>query len=358
LFSANSFGPCEGTSHPVVVNNYTEVIWQSGLENDTIFIDTTTLLTARYSLNGCSAIVDTLMSLNPLPTTPILSGDKNASDLCEGDSILISVDSGADFVWFDGIPSVLSRKFGANESVFVTAQTTQGCFRNSAVFDINFKALPLKPVIELEGNPNVLCEGNDFRLTTNTNLSLIWSHGDLNKTTLVNANGAYFVSVFENGCKATSDTITLTFKERPIMASINYLASPGMDSLQCSENGQSYIWYLEGADLELNQRIIASETIGDYSVQYQGTNGCWSTNSLPFTVVGINDLAFSHIRVATFPGKWELTLPEDILEFGIFNMQGQSVRHINKGSTIIIPRDGFTVFRFMKNGRSYTVKLL
>ncbi|MBI1185231.1 T9SS type A sorting domain-containing protein [bacterium] len=233
--------------------------------------------TGRYSLKisatvGASTCTDTssvFVKVNQNPT-PAITYAGNLS-FCPGDQIILSADANYNsYLWST---SEKTKSITVNSALKVSLMVTDanGCSGTSAelttsVFKTN------KPIISPDG-PTEFCSGNSVVLDAGSGFSQYdWSNKATGETTTIKTSGKYNVTTTDtNGCKTTSDDISVTvypLPQKPDITSKN-------DSVYTSASAVQYIWFFEGSELsKTTDPYIIAKNSGKYSVTVVDDKGC------------------------------------------------------------------------------------
>ena len=230
--------------------------------------------------NGCTAYSDTISiytnnfqyNINPSGSTTI----------CPGYSV--DLDAGSQFtnhLWNTGAttstitPSTIGQYYASMTDV-------NGCSGYTDTIEVRNMSVNLSTTGYSLCNPQaypVLDAGSGYYIYN-------WSNGDTTSSITASLPGNYHVNVIDqNGCTASSDTITIYLNQ--FAFDIN---SIGTDSI-CQPNGQvtldagsgyfSYLWSSGG-----NSQQTVVNTAGNYTVNVMDMNGCSGTSN-PFIVHNI-----------------------------------------------------------------------
>ncbi len=147
--------------------------------------------------------IDAFATLNNSNFSLSLGGNQN---VCDGDSVQISVSSFSSYLWSNGdtTPSIF---IDTTQSVFVTVTNGSGCKGLSDTVNLTWHPLPISPTITVVGNDTLIIVSS---------LSLQWYFntgvlgGETDTIHIAQNNGNYFVQVTDNfGCANNSDTVTV-----------------------------------------------------------------------------------------------------------------------------------------------------
>jgi gliding motility-associated-like protein len=255
--------------------------------------------------NGCIANSSTV-SINALPTTPVISG---ITPFCAGTSTTLSTPLVANctYTW-----SPVGGTVGATQNIYtvsaggtysVTITNSNGCSSTSLTYPVIMTPTPITPTISPAG-PISLCVGQTQILTSTspsgagTNL---WNGGtptNLLATTISNSisgSGSYTYTVTINGCSATSAPVIVTFNPNPSIPTLTSSAQtlcayPTSNVLLTSSPaapGIAYSWNggTTPGNNQTNSITPSSNGTGAYFVTHTNTTtGCSSiSNSIPVT---------------------------------------------------------------------------
>ena len=140
------------------------------------------------------------------------------------------------------------------------------------MFTIIVHALPTAPVISANGSTTV-CTGSTVVLNSDKNSGNLWSTNETTQSITVNSSGNYSTVYTDvNGCKATSNTISINVSNAPVPT----IQNSGLTALCQGEsvtltasNADSYLWSTN----EITKSITVS-TAGNYSVTTTNSNAC------------------------------------------------------------------------------------
>jgi hypothetical protein len=119
-------------------------------------------------------------------------------------------------------------------------------------------------------------------------------------TPVLSANTNYYVSSFDGACESSLLTVEAIIKAVPAKPSVTLL---GGNTLQCSEVGNSYEWMQDGVLLAATTRELTVNADGNYSVAYEGVNGCKSdfSDAYPHVGGGIQSDALNNFKIYPNP---------------------------------------------------------
>jgi len=229
--------------------------------------------------NGCTAYSDTVsIYTNAFQYSIIPSG---STTICPG--YTVDLDAGGQFtnhLWNTGAstPNITASTIG---QYFATMTGPNGCPGYTDTVDVTNMS------VTLSTTGYSLCTGNIQTypvLNAGSGYYIYnWNTGDTVSSITANLPGNYFLSVIdENGCSASSDTVTIYLNQ--FAFNINVI---GTDSL-CQPSGQvtldagtGYLSYLWSTGANSQQTTV--NTTGSYTVSVTDMNGCLGVSN-PFIV--------------------------------------------------------------------------
>jgi len=241
----------------------------------------------NQSICGYSSWSDTLkITINALPATPSIKAS-GATTICNGNTVPLSAPVGYSYLWSSGetTESIAAASVG---NYTVTVVDNNGC-KSASSSPVTIDSLPVTPSITT-GGATTICQGNSVSLSAPTGYTYQWSTGATSQSITASLAGSYTVKITDaNNCtSANSQPVAVAVNSLPptpdISASGSTAICQGSSVSLSAPSGYTYKWST-GA---LSQSISVS-TVGNYTVQVIGTNGCISVSSSPASVT-INSL--------------------------------------------------------------------
>jgi Secretion system C-terminal sorting domain len=258
---------------------------------------------------GCTLNDTAEVVVNTLPDVSI-SGN---ADVCDGSSLRFEASGAESFSWnkdggFISDSSVIwvQASSSVNAGTYrLTGTDSKGCSK----WDEKVVVIMPLPTANISVTDST-CEGEALSLSAETDgVNSKWtgpaglSSTDL-KTSIMaelkhNGIFRFTTSSSSNGCVLELSEVAVVLA-KPVITLVsqgnNILASSGYDS---------YTWFLDGKEIKQgSSRILTADTIGIYSVEVTGSNGCMAhSNDVELKSLGINDVDISQLKV--FPNPVE-----------------------------------------------------
>ena len=249
-------------------------------------------------VNGCSDTSASFVLNQHIPTANI--SPAGPVDLCHGDTLTLSANSGAGFLWSTG-ENGASIQVADSGSYSVTLIDSNGCVGVSAPVIVSILPGPTGSVTAF--GPTSFCPGDSVLLIASGGTSYAWSTGTTGALLPVYSSGTFSVIVSDgNSC---SDTLTgITTQLYSLYSSVTPsgpLTICEGDSVQLTASpGLGYIWSTGGTG-----NSISVDSTGQYTVTVIDTNGC--NDQLPPVDVTVSQLP----TAAVSPGGVVFICPGD-----------------------------------------------
>ncbi|MFH1319988.1 MAG: T9SS type A sorting domain-containing protein [Bacteroidota bacterium] len=223
------------------------------------------------AVNGCDSVHSTVLSVDPLPATPIITPTAPTS-FCQGENVILFTNSTSGNLWSTGETTQFIT-VSTSGSYSVTLTDPNGCSAVSVPTSVT--AYPT-PTVYL-GADTIICYGCSITLDAGTGFACyLWSTGEITQTINVVSTDTYIVQVTDaNGC-AAADTIVID-----IASGINQQLPVNDYQLQVHPNpntGEFTITFNipEKQDILINVinikgQLIYEENLSKYSGTYQKT---------------------------------------------------------------------------------------
>lgn len=272
---------CPGASITSVVTNQSNFVsfaWSTGGTGPSItgVIGGETYTVTVTDANGCTQTTGFSIALAPVPTPSV----STLPYTCNGQMTLDAGAGFASYAWAGpngfsaNIPQLVVNTAGTYS---VTVTNNQAC-PGTATAQITIPALPTTSIT----GANLLCAGSSTTLSSTAGFSTYnWSNGSNGVTALVQAAGAYGVTVTDNiGCTATA---VFQVQAAP-PATVNIAGSGAICDgsstvLTASGSAGTYTWS-DGS----NGSTINVASAGNYSVTLTDGNACTAVATQAITV--------------------------------------------------------------------------
>jgi gliding motility-associated-like protein len=288
---------------PIGASSY---LWQTGESSQSITVHPS--ISQNYTcevtgLCGFKQILETTVSVNPLPQVEILNGA--SPQICLGDSILLTATGATSYQWENGPDEATWVVYPTMGEIFTIIGQIDECMNQDSVF-INVLEGP-ELVLTLNGNSTQRCENSPLSLSASGANSYVWTLPDESTMTtafiyiphLQSTNSGYYhiLGLDAFGC-ISMDSIQLHVISLP-QASIDQ-----NDSILCLEedlllstnslnacawigpNGQAS----NAQSLQLNNATF--NEMGWYTLQVTDTNGCEIRDSIYILIENSTDCFF------------------------------------------------------------------
>jgi len=253
--------------------------------------------------NNCSsaASIATVVIVNALPSTPIISAG-SSTVFCSGGSVVLTSDAANGNKWYvNGSPinGATNAGYTAGTAGSYRVQVTDGNSCSSAISIatvVAVNALPATPTINA-GSSTTFCSGGSVVLTSDAANGNKWYvngspiNGAANAGYTANTAGSYSVQVTDgNSCSSAASIATVVtvnaLPSTPTISagSLTTFCSGGSVVLT-SNTANGNKWHVNGSPI--NGAIDAgytASTPGSYSVQITDGNSCSSAASIPVAV--------------------------------------------------------------------------
>ncbi len=290
---------CQGDSVTLTadtVGNGSSYLWSDGETTRSIVVTTASDYSCHVTL--CDIVVNSnviTVIVNQIPDAAITpNGDSLV--LCAGAATLTATSANSFFFmvqWSNGATTQSITVSTTGIDSVIISNSYSGCSATAKTDVAGIYPLPSTPVIT-PGGATTVCDGDSVLLTSSAATGYNWSTGATTQSITVKSTGSYSVTVTNaNGCSATSQDTQVTIHSNPIPPTIHQF-NDTLKSNYATDNQ----WYLNGNIISgaTGQYYVVTQS-GIYTVKLTNGNGCSSSMSAPFTIVGIpeltNDYSFS-----------------------------------------------------------------
>ena len=136
--------------------------------------------------------VATIVTVNALPATPVITAD-GPTTFCAGGSVTLTSSAETNYLWSDGetTPSINVNSTG---TFTIRVINTNGCQSvTSAATSVIVNPLPVTPTITSDG-PTTFCDGGNVSLSAGAGTSYLWSNGSSTASINITKSGSLYSS--------------------------------------------------------------------------------------------------------------------------------------------------------------------
>src|SRR6185436_18096143 len=162
----NDTALCQGQSIVLSGGSAASYLWSDGSTTSTITVTLAGTYWLQAGTGTCTSSDTIVISLNPTPTVNL----GNDTTLCQGQTITLSGDSAASYLWSDG--STTSSITVSISGTYWLQANNGSCSATDTII-VSFNTIP---VINL-GNDTTLCQGQTITLTASGASAYLWSNG-------------------------------------------------------------------------------------------------------------------------------------------------------------------------------------
>ena len=265
------------------------------------------------SNNDESPRVAITVTINALPSTPIISASGNTS-FCTGGSVDLTSSATTGNSWSTSSTSQ-AITVATSGSYTVTVTDNNGCSATSTATVVNVSSAPAPTI---NASATAACSGETVTLTSSTADAYLWSNGDTTQAIQVTASGNFSViTTNSNACDGvgTSVQTTVTFTTTPSAAASFSTNGNVVTFTNTSTGASSYSW--DFSDFTNSSAASPSHAFisnGSYPVILTAINGaCSDTLLLTINItVGIEELmGLNNISIYPNPANENLVVAFD-----------------------------------------------
>lgn len=194
---ASEYTVCPGEAAVLTASGGTTYLWSTGETGSSIEVAplTSTSYTVTVTNEGCTGVGEILIEVDQnLPLSIIANDD----ELCAGESTVLTVVGGVEYVWSTGEQTAsIVVSPGESTNYSVTA-TENGCVGEAQVL---IEILPLPTALAIAA-PEQICAGGSTQLMASGGSQYQWSTGQTSAVFTVSPpqTTTYTVTVTDNGC--------------------------------------------------------------------------------------------------------------------------------------------------------------
>ncbi len=334
ITSAGSTTFCQGGSTVLTASSAANNTWNGGETTQQISVSTGGNYTVTVSdLNGCQATsLPTVVTVNPLPATPIISASGPTS-FCTGGSVDLTSSAANGNVWST---TATSQTINASSTGTYTVTTTNGngCSATSAATSVNVSNSPIPTI---NATSLVGCSGDSITLTASNSDTYTWSNGETTPSIVVNTTGTYTVTTTNSdACNGvgTSTPTSITFTQSPTASGSISTVGNVVTFTNTSVNATNYSWdFGDFTNSSATSPVHAFASNGVYTVTLTATNGnCTDIITFDISIsVGLNEIEnFMDVKLYPNPTNGNTTL-----EFENMTENEATIKLINQLGQVI-----------------------
>ena len=265
------------------------------------------------SNNDESPRVAITVTINALPSTPIISASGNTS-FCTGGSVDLTSSATTGNSWSTSSTSQ-AITVATSGSYTVTVTDNNGCSATSTSTVVNVSSAPAPTI---NASATAACSGETVTLTSSTADAYLWSNGDTTQAIQVTASGNFSViTTNSNACDGvgTSVQTIVTFTTTPSAAASFSTNGNVVTFTNTSTGASSYSWdFSDFTNSSATSPSHAFISNGSYPVILTAINGaCSDTLLLTINItVGIEELmGLNNISIYPNPANENLVVAFD-----------------------------------------------
>lgn len=282
----NASGPksfCAGESVTLSTASAPSYLWSNGETTQSITVTTSGNYTVTTGGSCGGTSLPTTVSVLAAPAVPVITVN-GSLNLCQGTILTLTSSQANGYLWSNG-STTRSIAVSAAGSYSVTAYSGSNCSASSSAKVVTILPAPAKPVITANSSTTLTTSHTSVILTSSTASAYQWTTGSSNRSITVTNQGTYRVTVTgSNGCKATSNDVTVTANgcTPPAVPTVTVNGSAVITSGQSvtltSSGTGGWLWS-NGA----TTKTITVSTAGVYTVRNYSKGYCYAT-SMPVTI--------------------------------------------------------------------------
>ncbi len=281
--SASDNSICAGTSVQLTASGGDSYSWSSGESGSSINV--TPLITTSYSVTATSGgcVANEVMLTVIVLSDPVAVVSPANPELCEGESITLTVTGGTSYSWSTG-ETGSSIILSPTESMSLNVTANNGCVGEATSVNIDVLALP---TTVLSASTVDICEGSTVTLSASGGESYFWNTGSTAAEMVVapTMTTLYSVTAYNGACPGNTENVQVNVSSSPY-------AGPSTSVEFCSNEGtQTLVDYLIGADANGqwydpdaipfgNIFDPATDEAGDYLYVVNGYGACEDASSV------------------------------------------------------------------------------
>jgi hypothetical protein len=259
------------------------------------------------------------------------------TELCAGESVVLGVTSFPNYgyQWLNNdvpVPGAIGNTLRITESgkYLLEISNAKGCSIRTNAINISVNARPVKPLIDSANYKDNDCIGETPLKLSVKNIIAGYSYqwykngAPLSSQSFIEDffdDGYYYAEADLNGCKSSSDSVSLDFRKSLDKPDINATGT-NVWYLTTSSEAKYYKWYLDGVLIPeaRSKTYIAGQKLGTYRVSVSNDNDCFRISdpkTIPSEIVGIEDPdPFEDVKIYPNPTTGMFTIEMNNNVFG------------------------------------------
>lgn len=203
----------------------------------------------------------------------------NDTNICDGDTLIVSVPAGNDYVWNDGSTSYQNSIATAGQ-LSVTVTDGQGCVASDTI-----AVLGVLPTISVNlGSDKLVCPDESVVLNAGTGgTAYVWSTGESTQSITTAEQGLFAVTVSESGYCDGVDEVEIDWLDVDQVNILMSMDSCASRSITVDQSTHDVVSWSDGSS---DTNMVATLS-GVYYVTATDVNGCQSEDSANVIVVDL-----------------------------------------------------------------------
>lgn len=290
------------------------------------------------------------LTFHDLPAEPVIVAHGD-TEFCEGESLLLTVSDGyTQYQWNNHASTTHEAEITSSGEYSARVKNEEGCWSSySNTVNVTVQAKPVQPEVVYAGTP-VICPGQGFELSApEGHDEYLWSNGAASRTITALEEGAFSVSVADNGCWSDeSEPASVAERSDPPKPTLSFTGDREFcdgesATLTAPARFNYYLW----SDGSRSRNLEVTKT-GSYSVQVANCPDEWSEPSNDISLL-FHESPGKPVVNAT--GKTEICEGENVsltTDSGFAEYDWQN--HSSLTATAIVSKTGSYSVRVLNEG--------
>ncbi|MEI7595189.1 MAG: choice-of-anchor L domain-containing protein [Bacteroidota bacterium] len=255
---------CPNGSTTLTATGATSYAWSNSINNATISVSPSVLtsFTVTGTSNSCSSTDQVIVGVYPSNSTVITP---TLSNICEGQSIILSATNGASYLWSDSqTGSPITVVPSSNTTYNVTATDANSCTASSSI------SVSVDSRITVLTSPATICFGNSTQISSSGGTQYSWSPATGLSATNISAPIAnptittnYSVTVTDGPCSETASVLVTVNPLPNVDAGNDVTICYGNSTNLTASGGSTYVW---STSQNTNPITVSPTSTAAYSV--------------------------------------------------------------------------------------------